>query len=100
MKIYIVFGTSGEYSDRSEWAVAAYEVEANAEAHVTAAKKWLQENVNLWEIDWNNLPENPYDPYMRLDGGCEWFVYDTELRKKLPSAARPMKKEPAPEPQP
>lgn len=97
MEIYIVFGTSGEYSDRDEWPVAAYKQLVKAESHVLAAKKWLQENVNLRGIDWNNLPENPFDPHMRLDGGCEWFVGLAELRTEVPTVNHPMRRKEAQE---
>ena len=36
-KVYVVIGEQGEYSDRSEWCVAAWETEEQAKAHVLAA---------------------------------------------------------------
>ncbi len=34
--LYIVFGATGEYSDRSEWPVTAYWHEEAAKRHITA----------------------------------------------------------------
>lgn len=43
MKVYVVFGSTGEYSDRSEWPVAVYPVKREAEAHVALADKRARE---------------------------------------------------------
>lgn len=37
MKIFVVMGTSGDHSEREEWAVCAYSSERLAQAHVEAA---------------------------------------------------------------
>lgn len=42
MKIYIVYGETGEYSDRRDWPVLAYTDEALAEAHVLMCEEWLR----------------------------------------------------------
>jgi len=39
-KIYLVVGTTGEYSDRSDWPVRAYLSEDNAKRHRDAASTW------------------------------------------------------------
>lgn len=43
MKIYIVFGATGEYSDRNEWAVCAYSNEDEAKAKVERCEKIAKE---------------------------------------------------------
>ena len=35
MKIYVVFGQTGEYSDRKEWMVCAYRKEEKAQARIS-----------------------------------------------------------------
>lgn len=35
--VYVVMGTTGEYSDRDEWAVCAYTSEDSAKTHVERA---------------------------------------------------------------
>ena len=39
MKVYVVFGTSGEYSDRNTWKIAAYFDEELAKQHVLLAEE-------------------------------------------------------------
>ncbi len=47
MKIYIVMGCQGEYSDRSEWPVVAYRKKARAEAEVKRLEaRWVKNNPN------------------------------------------------------
>lgn len=41
--IYVVIGSCGEYSDRSEWLVRAFHTKAAAEAHVLRASVFAQE---------------------------------------------------------
>lgn len=59
--IFLVWGTRGEYSDRSEWPVAAYDDEASAQAAVAALKEAARD---LYEV------------YRRrrgtLDGAGDW----------------------------
>ena len=39
-KVYVVEGSTGEYSDHREWPVAAYMREDLAREHADKAKKW------------------------------------------------------------
>jgi hypothetical protein len=82
-EVHVVFGTSGEYSDRTEWPIAAYLVEAEAKKHVEAATRVAQTihaefersftvkpwNEQSWEEEqaWVKAHKNPYDPQMELD---------------------------------
>jgi hypothetical protein len=86
MKVYIVFGTTGEYSDRSEWMVAAYTSEDNAKQHVLKATEhanaW-QERRNSHELDaltwgeWYALEKssNPLDPAFKMDNTGTTYCY-------------------------
>lgn len=41
-KIFVVMGTTGEYSDRSEWPVAAVETEDEAKQYIAALERQYQ----------------------------------------------------------
>jgi len=43
MKVYIVQGTCGEYSDRDEWVACAYLDKAKAEQRVLELEEWVRE---------------------------------------------------------
>ena len=82
MKINTVFGTTGEYSDRDEWAVISYLDEERAKDHVVRAIEKAKE----WEVKRNekytNPPEgwNEYDPKMTMDyNGTYYFYVTTEI---------------------
>lgn len=89
MNVYIVCGSTGEWSDRTEWLVFAFKSEAEAIAHVNACKDTLQrfdqrnrgyqrqegERVALEEA---MLPLDPnfYEDYT----GTHYFIRQVELR--------------------
>ena len=80
--IFVVVGTTGEYSDRSEWLVVAYWRESDARAHAEAAKKWYLENSA--DKHWTEMghSRNPYDPGMRCDyTGTDWTVTEVPFRE-------------------
>jgi len=92
MKIWIVYGSTGEYSDRVEWAVMAYTDELKARVHVENCTAWFREYgpyANLaprepkWAayIRWNDQKlANPYDPNMSVDyTGTRWYLDEVEL---------------------
>jgi hypothetical protein len=61
MTIYVVMGSSGEYSDRYEYAVVAYKDNALAEQHVLAATQEANRiKLELNAFDWydGNYDEN------------------------------------------
>lgn len=91
-KIFVVMGTHGEYSDRSEWPVCAYEKEVLAQDHVRKSKEWVQKNSTIdgW---YDNRPNNPFDPeeskcdyHYGSHPDTEWFVSHCPLRVSLPKA--------------
>ena len=88
--IYVVVGTTGEYSDRIEWPVIAYHSEVEAEEHVKAASRWLEQNVVPNRPYRPRLPDgvkNPYDPEMELDyTGTKWFIYTVPIASAPASA--------------
>ncbi len=75
--IYIVRGFCGEYSDRSEWTVCAYESREGAEAHALAAQ--AAGNSVESRTDRDNF-KNPHDDYFRTDyTGTEYHVEEVLL---------------------
>ena len=86
--IYIVFGTTGEYSDRTEWPVAAYADKAQAETHVTLAESWERLNGRDYSrlaYDRRSQLVNPYDPgYTRDYTGTSYSVGEVPLRTEVP----------------
>lgn len=64
--VYVVMGTTGEYSDRIEWVVIAYDNETKAQQHVTLATQeahricFLSQRLKKY---WGNF-ERIHDPNM------------------------------------
>lgn len=80
-KIYIVEGSTGEYSDHTEWIVCAYEKENDAQTHVVDASAMARELIAEYETPYD-IPNgaNPFDPKMRVDyTGVNYCVIETEL---------------------
>lgn len=85
MKIYLVVGTTGEYSDRSTWYVCAYPNKKDAEKHADEAKLWDHQHGEEWE---NTLRserlQNPLDPYYDRDyTGTDYYVNECELKERF-----------------
>lgn len=80
MQVYVVIGSTGEYSDRDEWPVAAYLDEDSARQHVEHAEAWsnvLQDaSSNPWYVGRGDR-ENPYDPYFKMDYTGTFYHYQT-----------------------
>lgn len=88
-KIYIVMGTTGEYSERSEWPVCAYTDQQQAQKHAADASAVAREELVKCEADgayYDAFDErratvNPYDPNMDLNyNGTSYFLYEVELK--------------------
>ena len=67
--IYVVMGTVGEFSDRREWAVAAYESEELAQRHVELASQRGR------EIEAARIPGSARDKMTGPERGAAWNVY-------------------------
>ena len=79
MKIYVVTGKTGEYSDRREWFVKAFVSEkraaelvelAGARARELAVTGWRS-----WDDDFPKQP-NKHDPNMDMDYNGTHYVLD------------------------
>lgn len=80
-KVYVVFGTCGEYSDRDEWPVAAYLDEKEAKNLVVnatvRAKELYEEYKNHFKIPKGS---NEFDPEMKTSlEGTSYFLYEVDL---------------------
>ena len=90
VEIWVVFGSTGEYSDRSEWMVAGYTTKEAAEQHRDACRKWYDDNggVELRHTYWrDNAQKNPLDPDMSVDyTGTAWDVFPLTLYDAVPKS--------------
>jgi hypothetical protein len=80
MTIFVVEGSTGEYSDHREWPVMAYRDEAAAKAHVEAATRRANDLKAQHACD---IPDgaNEHDPGMQTDyTGTRYYYYAVELR--------------------
>lgn len=62
--MFIVIGTTGEYSDRKEWLVAAYWEQDKATEHAARAKRRTAEIVGRFDGRWEALDA-------KMDGDAE-----------------------------
>lgn len=70
MTIYLVCGTVGMYSDRTEWVVAWHETAADAEAHARAAESEaarLARKAHATDSPWDYDPKTQLDPFRERD---------------------------------
>lgn len=81
-KIYVVMGSTGEYSDRTEWSVCAYADKALAEQHVQMADACAKEQM---PYRYDKELVNPFDPGMIMDyTGTYYYIYEVPVRTELP----------------
>jgi len=82
-KIYIVKGTTGEYSDRRSWLVAAYKNEEEAKKHVEKASERHRElNTKYKGVSYQISDEaNEYDPHMQTTNytGTIYYIDEVDL---------------------
>lgn len=89
-KIWIVEGSTGEYSDRRDWPVAAYKHETDALRHAQLAQRAADEIEAIKkrdDVDWyahEPIP-NPYDDGMTIDyNGVFYRAYPVSMRANAP----------------
>jgi hypothetical protein len=88
MKIWIVFGSTGEYADREEWAVDAWRSEVEANARVEQLEKryheleaGLRKNPGSEEREAAMASMRELDPGFFFDRtGATWHVVEMELK--------------------
>jgi hypothetical protein len=92
--MFIVIGTTGEYSDRTEWYVAAYWEESKAKEHALKAKQRTARIVSVFGDEYNAKKarregdpgaENPFDPCWECDyTGTDYCVVEVPLLEAVP----------------
>ena len=87
MKIHIVEGHTGEYSDHRDWPIAAYYSEEKAKQHVVlateAANELYSKHDDYGDID-DSDEKNPYDPDMKTDyTGTRYNYYSVEIKDSI-----------------
>ena len=83
MKIYIVMGESGEYSDRNVWDVKAFKNEIDARKFVEDCTKEGNILKLKYEYEWYDSTihdKHPLDPDFKIRGNdFNYWIEETEL---------------------
>ena len=90
-KVWIVQGSTGEYSDHCEWVVAGFYDEQKAQRLVVEAQARANEIHQLKESSWEKWYElrekeddaikNEFDPQMQLDyTGTHYICFAVEIK--------------------
>ncbi len=89
--VYVVQGSTGEYSSRRDWLVAAFLTAEDANAYCDLCNSWLHEKhlhfrsdrsqrYDLYDYS-GDFPVNPYDPRFDCDyTGTGYEVYQLPLK--------------------
>jgi hypothetical protein len=81
--IFVVEGSTGEYSDHREWLVKAYTNETKAIEHILLASQEANKlfvKYNSDDYAYGDSLENKYDPYMQMDyTGVRYRYHSIEL---------------------
>ena len=85
-KVWIVMGSTGEYSDRREWPVIAFTAEAAAKEHIAVLDVRMQQMPQEWREDrWEHEEKikahmAPLDPNFSMDyTGTSYFFYEVDV---------------------
>lgn len=91
--VFVVMGATGEYSDHSEWPIAAYLDEATAQTHVQLAQSRANE-IRTWRnekgqeaylLPYAERPRNEYDYDMQSDySGTMYYLIAVLLLDSVP----------------
>lgn len=89
-KVWIVMGSTGEYSDRTEWPVIAFSSEAAAKERIAALDARMQQMPEDWREERGKFGTEikahmaPLDPGFSMDyTGTSYFFYEVDV---LPAA--------------
>ena len=83
--IYLVSGSTGEYSDRRDWVVRAFRSKENAQGFVVTCENFVQKH---WPDGDKSYYEHPFsckheggpDPSVHMDyTGTEYSIEEVEL---------------------
>jgi hypothetical protein len=87
IQVHVVMGSTGEYSDRSEWPVCAYQDKARADEHADLAKNEAHKLAKARKSRYEDVKEgsNIYDPKMYMDyTGTDYYVLSVDLVDAIP----------------
>lgn len=89
--IFIVEGSTGEYSDHCEWPVAAYFSEEQAKLHVQKATERAKELIAKCDgWGWEEKQLNQWDRSMHVDyTGVNYRYYSVDLLGAVPPKGMP-----------
>ena len=80
--VYVVFGETGEYSDRSDWPVKAYLSQQVAQELVVKATARANELFAYHYRDYKVSGVNEFDQNMRMDyTGTKYYICEVELER-------------------
>lgn len=85
MRIYIIQGATGEYSDRAEWLVGAFKNEDEAKKFVIEAEEisrvhFINYKASESKFKYSNNATSHLDPQFKLDyTGTFYNIIETEL---------------------
>jgi hypothetical protein len=94
MRVFIVFGQTGEYSDRTDWPVKGFLSRERAEAFEMDATKWAKKyKADLADVQCDECygcgrhnfgcrqePKPPHDPGFRCDyTGTDYYTIEVEV---------------------
>jgi len=92
--VFVVIGSTGEYSDRREWFVAGYADQAKAEEHARLASDAAREIFTASEAvddswDYRDTAVNPYDTdASHMDyTGTHYYVAAVPMLDAVPAPA-------------
>ena len=86
VEIYVVEGSTGEYSDHTEWLIAAYLNEEDAKKHVLCATEKAEQlgATENTDVFWDRDGQNEWDPNMQCDyKGVFYNYYKLPIFRKL-----------------
>jgi hypothetical protein len=94
--IYVVIGSTGEYSDRTEWLVIAFDSEDRAKQHVLSAtararelEQWVDADDEPWRYsEAKDKPTNEYDPEMKMQSMGTSYYYAPSLLMLSPRSRK------------
>ena len=82
MKIHILIGGSGEYSDHNEWIVGAFINIKSAKNYMKLCTDVVKELEKKHDGNWHRIREDssPFDPQFSYDyTGVDYSIQQTEL---------------------
>lgn len=91
-KVWIVMGSTGEYSDRTEWPVIAFTSEAAAKGRIADLDTRMQQMPQEWREDrWDHEDEikahmSQLDPgFQTRYTGTSYFFYEVDVAQTTAS---------------